>query len=341
MLRFRRRRSLAVTAGLVSPLIALTAGLAPAGPAMAAQAAVSNAPMTQAAGSLALTLAGPATQVRGGDVATTWTADGLQVRAAGAAGSQVSLRRTGAHSAMATASPSSAAAMTPAQYAASGRSVYWDALAVGDSPAQAAKTALALGVALPSGVPAPAGAATVRPNTGIYHSVCTSVGAEPGTYPGGYAVQGSACLVQSYIEQQPGNWYISNEINAHGTSYAGSLGNLTSLRAWDCYCNKYTYYLVQSHPDATIDEGNPTSLTFSVNVPGIGGVSDTVTIYPQQEEPYYPDGSTNGQSYGAVWHGSAYNHTVVADDSLSLIHDGHGTTNNANVSVEIWWNWPV
>ena len=338
MPQLRRRRSLAVAAGLVGPLLAL--GVTPAGPAVAASAT----PMILAPGSVPMTLAGPAAQLPGGDVATTWKADGVQVKAAGVAGSRVSLQRTGAHSAMATATPSPASEMTPQQYAQSGRSVYFDDLAVGATPAQAAAMTLRLGARLPAGVSSPAGvrgpAIAQVAAAGIYHSVCTSVGAEPGGYPGGYAVQGHACLVQSYIEQKPGNWYISNEISSEGTSYVGSLGNLTSLRAWDCYCNKYTYHLVQSHPNSTIPEGNPTNVTFSVNVPGIGGVSETVTIFPQQEGPYYPDGATNGQSYGAVWRGSAYNATWVDDDSLSLIHDGPGTTNNANINVEIWWNWP-
>ena len=194
--------------------------------------------MVLAAGSVPITLVRQ-TPVKGGDVATTWQVDGahgVEVRSAGLPGSRVALAAAGRDSAKAwIAPPASAAAMSPEQYAKSGRSVYWDALAAGMSKAQAVKTTLKLGDRLPAAAHvSEATPKVITPN--IFYSACTT------TYAGIYdEFYGTACIQQSYLEHQPGAYYLNNQVTSSGGSEIQGF-QLTELSGSYCWCdNGYTY----------------------------------------------------------------------------------------------------
>jgi hypothetical protein len=327
----RLRRT--ANAGVIALAVAAAALTGPAA-SSANAASVAASPMTIAPGSLAIRLAG-SINIAGGDVSTTWrTAAGEEVKAAGPAGSQVSLRAAGPNSAEASVAPSpTAPSMTPAQYAQSGRSVYWDALAAGVPKSEAVKMTLELGDRLP----AAAGVAAPRIVTAgtVYNSVCVTT---YGTY---HFIFGTACLQQSYLERKPGAWYIENQIVTSGTTSVNGF-YLLRLQSNYCYCNQYTYTRVGWSPSSTIDKGEPTSYSLSASY-GPFSVSVQENQYPGSLSPLFPDGPTS-PSFGSSWTGSANgtttggNYNYVDANSVAIIHDGHGTTNNANVAVGIGWN---
>jgi hypothetical protein len=229
--------------------------------------------------------------------------------------------------------------MTPEQYAQSGRSVYWDAIAAGLPADLAAKMTLELGDRLPpAAVAAGVARVTAAPIAAagdIYNSVCVTA---YGTY---HFIFGTACLQQSYLEQKPGAWYIENEIVASGTTSVNGM-NLLRLQSNYCYCNKYTYTRVGWSPSSTIDKGEPTSYNLSASY-GPFSVSVQENQYPGSLSPLYPNGPAS-PSFGSSWTGSANgtttggNYNYVDANSVAIIHDGKGTTNNANVAVKISWN---
>jgi hypothetical protein len=322
------RSSRAVLIGLASSAVSAAALFAaPAGAALAAPAAAS--PMALAAGSVSMTLVRQ-TPVSGGDVATTWRAGGahgVEVRSAGLPGSQVGLAVVGRDSANAwIAPPASAAAMSPARYAKSGRSVYWDALAAGMSKAQAVKATLELGDRLPAAAHVSAAPKVITPN--VFFSACTT--AYAGIYDEFY---GTACIQQSYLESQPGAYYLNNQVTSSGGSEIQGF-NLVMLSANYCWCdNGYTYTRVGWSPSASIPEGSPTTRTLTA---AWGGFSASIqaTIYPQSLNPIFPSGVTE-PAFGSEWLGSDTSPIVDSANSVAIVHEGPGSPGPARVVVSI------
>lgn len=153
--------------------------------------------------------------------------------------------------------PPSAAAPTPKQYARSGKSVYWEALAAGAPKAEAVKMTLALGDRLPA-----AAHVSAKPKfltADVFNSACTTTS---GTVDGYAGIQGTACLQQSYLETQPGAYYLNNQVTSTGDSEFGGYIALTKLSGSYCWCdNGYTYTRVGWSPSATVSVGNPTTYT--------------------------------------------------------------------------------
>ena len=312
---------LAGSAACVSALIA-----APAGNALAAPAGASR--MALAAGSMAMTLVRE-TPVRGGDVATSWAngADGVAVRSAGLPGSRVGLAATGRDSAKAwTAPPVAAARMTPEQYAKSGRSVYWDALAAGMSKAQAVKATLQLGDRLPAAAHVSATPNAITPN--IFYSACTT------TYAGPYdTFWGTACIQQSYLESKPGAYYLNNQVTTSGGSQVSGW-NLVKLSGNYCWCgNGYVYTRVGWSPSGSISKGNPTTYTLTASG---GGFSASIqeSQYPETLNPIFPSGFSE-PAFGSQWLGSNTAPTVNDANSVAIVHEGPGAPGPANVVVNI------
>ena len=310
--------------GAVLLSMAVLAALLAAPSAGAAAVPTAASRMTLDAGSVPMTLVQTAV-LPGGDVSSTWGADGARVQAAGAPGSRVSLRRVGTNSVLASIDPPATPAMTPDRYAASGRSVYWDALGAGMTRSEAVRVAQSVGASIPPAAHVP-GAAVAG---SIFNSVCTTV-------HGGYynAIWGTSCLVQSFLQRLPGQWYIENQVTTSGQSPRSGLQPLTQLQGWYCYCaNGFTYTRVGWSPSASRQVGTPTTYTLSA---GYGGFSVSVseTQYPNTLGPVFPSG-VGQPAFGSVWKGS--NHAIDDANSVAIIHNGPGSPSNARVNVEIWW----
>ena len=143
--------------------------------------------------------------------------------------------------------------MTPEQYAQSGRSVYWDAIAAGLPADQAAKMTLELGDRLP---PAAAAAGVARVTAApiaaagnIYNSVCVTA---YGTY---HFIFGTACLQQSYLSEKPGDLVYREPKSWQVVPRQLTGMNLLRLQSNYRYCNKYTYTRVGWSPSSTINKG--------------------------------------------------------------------------------------
>jgi hypothetical protein len=286
--------------------------------------------MALATGSVPMTLV-HAASVRGGDVSTTWDANGAQVRSAGLPGSRVSLAITGRNSLEAWTDPPSAAAPTPQKYAKSGRSVYWDALAAGMSKAEAIQTTLALGDRLPGAAHVSATPKFLTAN--IFNSVCTST---TGYVDGNAAVFGTACLQQSYLETKPGAYYLDNQVTSTGYTLLRAFDDITRLTGAYCWCNNgYTYTRVGWSPSSTITKGNPTSYTLSASW-GVFNVSVQETQYPETLSPYFPSGISQ-PAFGSQWNGSNNNYTYDDANSVAIVHEGPGAPGPARVIVGISW----
>jgi hypothetical protein len=317
----------AILIGLAGSVAAAAAMLSvPAATALAAPAAGSA--MALATGSVPMTLVHQ-TQVRGGDVATTWRAGGLhgmEVRAAGLPGSRVALAMVSRDSAKALVAPPASASMTPGQYAKSGRSVYWEALAVGMSKAQAVKTTLALGDRLPAAAHVSATPKVITPD--IFYSACTT------TYAGIYdEFYGTACIQQSYLESKPGAYYLNNQVTTSGASEIPGWP-LTQLRGNYCWCGTgYTYTRVGWSPSGTIYEGNP--VTYTLTASG-GGFSASIqeSQYPETLTPIFPSGVSE-PAFGSEWSGSNYYPVVDSANSVAIVHEGPGAPGPADVVVGI------
>jgi hypothetical protein len=299
----------------------------PAGAALAAPAGAS--PMVLAAGSIPMTLVRQA-PVPGGDVATTWQAGGahgVEVRSAGLPRSRVALAAVGRDSAKAwIAPPASAAAMSPARYAKSGRSVYWDALAAGMSKAQAVKTTLELGDRLPAAAHVSAAPKVITPN--VFYSACTTTHA--GIYKEFY---GTACIQQSYLESKPGAYYLNNQVTSSGGSEIQGFP-LVKLSGNYCWCgNGYTYTRVGWSPSGSIYEGNPTTYTLTAAWDGFSA-SIQETQYPQSLNPIFPSGVSE-PAFGSQWLGSDTSPVVDSANSVAIVHEGPGSPGPANVIVSI------
>ena len=332
--RYRSRGTVLVSLA-ASVVSAAALALAPAGTAMAAAPAASA--MTLAAGSAPMTLTSTA-RIAGGDVSTTWKANGAEVRSAGLPGSRVSLARTGKDSLRASTAPPATATASPARYARSGRSVYWDALGAGMSKAAAVKMTLAMGDRLPAAAHVSA-VPTITMTANIFNSVCTT------TYGGApyNIIWGTACLQQSYLETKPGAYYLNNQVITSGASgYQSGVylsEPLTLLYGNYCWCgNGYTYTRVGWDPTVTRPEGSPTTYTLSATYDGLG-TSLSETEYPATLTPIYPSG-VNEPAFGSEWQGSQENETVVAANSVAIVHEGPGAPGPARVVVGIRWTQP-
>jgi hypothetical protein len=300
----------------------------------AASAAPQPNQMSLAAGSAPVVLTASA-PVQGGDVVTTWTGDGLVVKAAGAPGSVLSVTKTGTNSAVVSVTPPAGSSDSSEAYDTAGRSVYWDALAVGDSAAQAATAARSAGVAVPGVTSTPTSTALTAASS-IFNSACASIeGDKVGDFD---VIDGQSCLVQSWLQTGSGTcgcWYSANTITSTGYSISGDQ-NITQLQGWYCYCNGYTYTRVAWAPAATRSEGNPTTYTLSATYGGFGA-SVSETQYPQTLAPYFPNGE-NEAAFGSTWNGSNDNYTYDAANSVAIVHTGVGSPGAATDWVGIGWD---
>lgn len=244
-----------------------------------------------------------------GDVATTWLgASGtVEARGAGPAGSQAvvspaisSVTSQGAaiystSAELVVPQPPAGTSLTTIaeEYAASGPSVYWDAIGAGATPAVAAEMTEADGLSVPS-APGPT-TTDVTPDGGtIYNSACIT------KYAGiDDLIQAEMCVVQSYLQQGPAI-YVENQNTTSGISAISNepLSALDGYYAWGPTGG--TYNRVGWSPAATISEGTPTTYTLSASYGGFGA-SVQETQYPDTLWAHLPDRhAKRGLRFGMV-----------------------------------------
>jgi hypothetical protein len=266
--------------------------------------------------------------LHGGDVATTWRGSGVQVTSAGLPGSTVGMTLTGKNSAQAWANPPASAPQSAQQYARSGRSVYWDALASGMSKAQAVKIALNFGARIPAAAHVSARPGHITP--AIFNSVCTTTYGGPDNED-----WGQACLVQSYLESQPGAYYLHNQVETSGAATTTN-SHLVKLYGNYCWCGtSYTYTRVGWSPPGTISEGSPKTYTLTTNY-GPFSVSVSETQQPSTLTPIFPSGVSE-PAFGSQWTGNNNNGVVNDANSVAIVHEGPGAPGPARVVVGISW----
>jgi hypothetical protein len=257
-------------------------------------------------------------QIPGGDWTASWTVNGETVKVAAPAGSTVIVAQTGGRSA-------SALVRTPAQskrgtslkslataYAAAGKSVVQDAMAVGYSSAEA--QALAGGVR-------PA----FKPGD-IISSPCASV-----TGDGGDA-WGRACDVQKMMQDNGGgNWYVGDQVTGSADNSWNSLYDITGLAADVNYGSGNS--IIQWQPNSTVSTGSCTTRGYSLNYNYVN-VSTSSTICPDRMDP---DGPSNTR-FGGHWSGcDKWGSDTEGVNSVDVVSDPSNATANPGLGVTIWW----
>jgi hypothetical protein len=292
--------------------------------------------MTLVAGNIPTAFVSAST-ITGGDLATTWSVDTSGgVSAAGLPGSQVTYQALGPNEIETTLTPPSGADSSAAAYAASGRSVYWEALATGVPAAVAAQMTLALGDSIPAGAASSSGskgssattsAETVSPDS-IFNSGCAH-DYFPNTSK---KIWGEACIQQSFLEDVPGSVYVENQVTTTGDDTYASDSYLTYLEGDSHWPVGVTETRVGWSPSGTINEGSPTLYTLMASYDGLGG-SIQEYQYPATLSPYYPSGPSD-PGFGSDWEGYNQN-TDNSANNVDIVHIGPGSTNYASVSVVI------
>jgi hypothetical protein len=305
-------------------------------------------PLGLAPGSPPMTLGYTGTLV-GGDTVTSWSGNGITVAAAAQPGSEIVIHAPSAvKSATAGVTSTVGAGVNPPpslsgsnptvlaqQYAASGRSVYSEALAVGTPPAVAASMAASLGVGV-SGVSAQTSnqrgstAPTITATTTgpIINSNCAYTSVDSGN------IWGSACLVQRLLQAIPGEYYIGNQITTSGAAKAAAGGNrLVGLEGYYYWGNGYTYTRVRWAPSSSRYVGTSTTYTLTASYAGFG-LSVPITQHPGTLTPEFPNHFTQA-AFGSKWTRSNGNGTVDSANSCAIVHLGPGAPGDANSYVII------
>ena len=291
--------------------------------------------------SLVVTTGQPATvlwqkTIAGGDAAVAWKIGDSTVTAAALPGATVTVTIYGGNGQAGGAEASvslppvdktrkDAAERATYDYAASGRSVQSEALAVGYSAVEAAQISPQL-----SGSPTAATtsdsvsqAASTLVGT-IIGSACANV-----TGDGGHAY-GKACIIQTLMQQNGLDWYIGDEITSSAND-SGSFWKLTGLQAWDTYGSGNT--IVRWKPSATYNASACSNVTYSLSYNGIG-ISASDIICPDRVDPKF----WGNYGYGTNWTGCDVHQYVEGAPSVDLDHNPPNASPSVTVHVYIWWN---
>jgi hypothetical protein len=290
--------------------------------------------------------------MKGGDVAVKATSGDVTGIGGGAPGTKVKVSQSvqavpghpsvvqveGSADSWAPEPPAGASLQKLAEeYAKSGRSVYWDALAVGVPPLIAAEMTRGFGVPVPAaGSRSPVREAreeTARapsasvPTAGpvIYNSQCATA------FVFGKANWGSACLVQRYVQQIPGQVYVSNSIMTSGTA-AGHGVDMDMLDGHYVWGDDARYMRVMWSPSGTEPAGAVKTTTFTVSVMGFGS-SVTEVEGPGTVSPVFFDGPANA-AFGSQWlwdvNGCTPWNSLTKSDFVVDAYCGHDTTEEAD-----------
>jgi hypothetical protein len=290
----------------------------------------------------------------GGSVASRWQVGNNVVVVAGAPGTVVGVSGTGGSLGI-TATPSAALAKASedpqalaAKVAASGGSVYWDALAVGATPAEAAQMTLALHVPLPAGVAAAGGARAGADAAASPSSVGgpeINFTCDHGSADGGSA-QGTACacMVQRLDDASAGTDYVDDDVVSTSSENAAALSSLCWVHVQDYYRypgSRGDHTAVDWEPSASVPVGTPTDKSWGISVLG-GTLTASETVYPNGLTPILEDpwGSV-GQFHAGFemdWAGSEGS-AKVADDYVDLFSTWTDATNAAGIYLGVDDNW--
>jgi hypothetical protein len=257
------------------------------------------------------------TAIAGGDVASTWSAQGATMKVAGPAGMTPLLSylikgggswsiHDGANLPLVEPGGGvrhSIATGAAQRYASSGRSVYSEALAVGFTSKQAAATATALGVRGPS-------ATATRP---VLSSGCEMVTR--------LRVTVQECLVARLLSASGADWKVGFATYADATPEAGQ--QLAQFAGYTTV-SQANNALAKSSPTAALHLSSCTPETAST-----AGLSVGATICPTSWGPYV----AGKAAFGSIWRGCDAGGTVENAPSVSELTDPDGAQDTVGMRV--------
>lgn len=164
----------------------------------------------------------------------------------------------------------------------------------------------------------------VSPNGEIFNSGCATV------YGDSDNAAGTACIQQSYLQNEPGQVYVDNQITSTGRD---THNNLIGLKDYYFYRNGHTYTRVGWSPSSTHSTGSPESITLTASF-GPFSASVQEYLYPSTLNPEFPYGMQDA-AFGSLWTGS--NHDYNSANNVAIVHNGPGSPSDASLLVWIDW----
>ncbi len=258
------------------------------------------------------------TAIAGGDVASTWSADGSTMKLAGPAGMRpllsYEIKGGGSWSIKGGANlplvepgggtSHSIATGAAQRYASSGRSVYSEALAVGFTSKQAAATATALGVRGSSSKATPAP---------VLSSGCEMVTR--------LRVTVQECLVARLISAAGADWKLGLATYADAIPEAGQ------------QIAQFAGYAVVSQANNTLAKSSPTAsiqlTSCKPETAATAGLSVGATICPRSWGPYV----AGKAAFGSIWRGCDGSGILEHAPSVSEVTDPDGAQDTIGMRV--------
>ena len=162
---------------------------------------------------------------------------------------------------------------------------------------------------------------SIQPLTSIYDSWCVTL-----TPSGGY---GQACDLQSLIQQNGADWYLSDE-----TTYSAHYGNGLFSPSLEFM---YDYIAWQS--GNSIVKWTPVSAGIPVNqceqttvsISFIVGLSQTFTVCPQKWGMY----TKSTTQFGVYWSGQSQSWEGI--DDIDVVHSPPSANANSTLHVYMFW----
>lgn len=243
---------------------------------------------------------------RDGTVATTWGKGDARVAVSGAPGIHVTIGADGVSAKPAPIDKSqTTGAAAVAAYAAAGRSVVKDAIAVGVDPVEAQRrfgnSIAPQGIVDGSTTSKGPGhqAPTMAVSGQIINSWCVSVSSADGK------ATTQACDTQ-YLDQDNGggDWYLVDKQQASGNSTDTNWfqpTRLSQIAVWVSYSSGNQ--VIQWNPGSTTGVGACETRTYSISGQSGLGYSISQQVCPDSVGPYVLDTGTTNPQFGTTWRG--------------------------------------
>jgi len=257
--------------------------------------------------------------IAGGDVASTWSADGATMKVAGPAGMTPLINpqikgggswdiKFGAN--LPLVEPGGGASHPIAtgatqRYASSGRSVYSEALAVGFTPKQPVATATALGVRGPS----------TKATAPVLSSGCEMVT--------GLRVTVQECLVARLLSASGADWKVGLATYAAATPEPGQ------------QLAQFAGYTILSQANNALTKSSPTAIVHlnrcTPETASTSGLSVGATVCPTSWGPYV----AGKAAFGSIWRGCDAGGVLENAPSVSQVTDPDGAHDTIGMRVVV------
>lgn len=168
----------------------------------------------------------------------------------------------------------------------------------------------------------------------IFNSTCNSASGDAGN------AKGYSCLVQTMAQDNQYGTYVEDKITSTGSDTTDWADSLSGLEARDYYTytgSSGSHSIVEWNPSNTLNQGSPSSKTYSLSYNGIGE-SVTQEVYPATLNPElsWPSGGSY-TGFGTQWNGCNATAQVGAP-SVDLANVSSGGSIDAGVQTIIWWS---